>query len=118
MIYWSATLLFCVWMLANAWAYLTSEQAKRLCTHFGFPGYFRIELAVAKMTGVAVLLLPAIHVRVKEWAYAGFAITVVSGFIAHLCSGDSFAASLSALIALLLLLVSYGLQLWLKPMFK
>lgn len=106
-IFWSATTLFCLWMLANAKAYLTSEEAKRLCVHFGFPGYFRVELAVAKIAGVVVLLVPDIPARVKEWAYAGFAITVISGFIAHLCSGDSSGASFSALMALAILLISY-----------
>ncbi|BAV04995.1 DoxX-like family protein [Filimonas lacunae] len=106
-IYWSATGLFCLWMIANAYAYLTSAQAQALCTHFGFPGYFRIELAIAKIAGVIALLLPIIPARLKEWAYTGFTITVISGFIAHLCSGDSLPASLSALVALAILFTSY-----------
>ncbi|GAB4016374.1 DoxX family protein [Spirosoma koreense] len=107
MLYWVATTLFCLWMLGNAYAYLTSEEARRLCVHFGFPDYFRIELAVAKLLGVIVLVLPKLKGRAKEWAYAGFVITVLSGFIAHLASGDSFRESASALLALGLVLVSY-----------
>jgi putative oxidoreductase len=108
MYYWIATGVFAAWMLANAVAYLTTEQARVLCRHFGFPGYFRVELAVMKLLGTMVLVFPFIKGRWKEWAYAGFTITVVSGFIAHVCSGDSLPASCSALVALLLLLVSYG----------
>ena len=107
-IYWASTGLFSLWMLANAYAYLTSPVAKALCVHFGFPDYFRIELAVAKLIGVVVLMLPMRGGRVKEWAYAGFVITVISGFIAHLASGDSFRNSASALIALILVVVSYA----------
>ena len=92
-VYWIATGLFSIWMLTNAYAYLTSEEAKRLCAHFGFPGYFRVELAFTKIIGVIVLLLPFIRGRIKEWAYSGFTITVISGFIAHVCSGDSFVGS-------------------------
>jgi len=106
-IYWITTGLFSLWMLKNAGLYLTSEEAKKLCIHFGFPDYFRIELAVAKIVGVIVLLIPVTKMWLKEWAYAGFVITIISGFIAHLGSGDSIAASLSALIALVILMASY-----------
>ena len=106
-IYWSASVLFSVWMLANAYAYLTSDEAKQLCHHFGFPDYFRIELAVAKIIGVMVLLLPMIKGRWKERSYAGFTITMISGFIAHLASGDSLQSASSAIVALAILITSY-----------
>ncbi|RDC56321.1 DoxX family protein [Pedobacter chinensis] len=106
-IYWIATGLFSIWMLTNAFAYLTSEEAKRICMHFGFPDYFRIELAIAKISGTTILLLPMIKGRLKEWAYAGFVITVISGFIAHLSSSNSLLSSSSAIIALAILLTSY-----------
>jgi hypothetical protein len=56
-------------------------------THLGFPGYFRVELSWAKFAGVLVLLTP-VAPRWKEWAYAGFAITLVSALIAHFAVGD------------------------------
>lgn len=69
--YWVATVLFCLWMILNAYFYLASEEAKQICRHFGFPDYFRIELAFAKIIiGVVVLLLPTIKGRIKEWAYS------------------------------------------------
>ena len=105
-LFWLSTLLFSIWMLANAVAYLTSPIAKQLCAHFGFPDYFRIELAIAKIIGTIILLIPFKH-NLKEWTYAGFFITVISGFIAHICSGDSLVQSASAFIALCILAVSY-----------
>lgn len=99
--------LFSLWMISNAVAYLFSAEAKRLCVHFGFPAYLRVELGIAKFIGVAVLLLPVVNSRLKEWAYAGFAITIISGFIAHLASGDSLRSSLSPFVALALLFTSY-----------
>jgi hypothetical protein len=59
--------------------------------HLGFPNYFRIELSWLKFAGLIVLLLPS-PPRLKEWAYAGFAITLVSALIAHLAVGDGIAA--------------------------
>ena len=56
-------------------------------THLGFPAYFRVELSLAKLLGVVLLLAP-VPARLKEWAYAGFAITLGSALIAHLSVGD------------------------------
>ena len=106
-IYWTTSVVFSLWMLVNAYFYLTSEEAKRICAHFGFPDYFRIELAIAKIIGVMALLIPVIKDRLKEWTYAGFVFVVISGFIAHVCSGDSIGSASSALIALAILLTSY-----------
>src|SRR5205809_1313824 len=78
--------------------------------HLGFPAYFKVELTVAKILGVLALLIPAVPFKVKEFAYFGFAITLVSASIAHFGRGD---ASLSVLfvidplVFLGLLMVSY-----------
>jgi DoxX-like family len=55
--------------------------------HLGFPAYFRVELSWAKLLGVVLLLVP-MPARLKEWAYAGFAITLASALIAHFSLGD------------------------------
>ncbi len=46
-----------------------------------------MELSWAKLLGVVVLLAP-VPARLKEWAYAGFAITLASALVAHLSLGD------------------------------
>jgi len=75
--------------------------------HLGFPDYFRIELTSAKLLGLAVLLVPQAPRVLKEWAYAGFAIVLVSAAIAHLGSGDPAPSSLEPLGFLAVLLVSH-----------
>jgi putative oxidoreductase len=107
-LYWISTTLFSLWMLANAKAYLTNNEAKILCRHFGFPDYFRVELAIAKILGTMALIMPWPKEILKEWAYAGFTFTMISGFVAHISSGDAIYDSISALIALCLLLISYN----------
>jgi DoxX-like family len=57
--------------------------------HLGFPPYFKVELTVAKILGVLALIIPAVPFKVKEFAYAGFAITLVSAAIAHFGRGDA-----------------------------
>src|SRR5260370_37744095 len=53
---------------------------------------FRVEPSWAKVAGVAALLVPMVPARLKEWAYAGFAINLISALIAHLSIDDRPAA--------------------------
>jgi hypothetical protein len=85
--YWIVTTLFCLQMSFTAYAELRLPQVAEAFTHLGFPGYFRVELSWAKLLGVLLLLAPA-PPRLKEWAYAGFAIDLASALIAHLSVGD------------------------------
>jgi len=85
--FWIATGLFCLQIGFTAYAQLALPQVAEMFTHLGFPGYFRVELSWAKFLGVAVLLAP-VAARLKEWAYAGFAITLASALVAHFSVGD------------------------------
>jgi hypothetical protein len=85
--FWIVTALFCLQMVFTAYAQLQLPQVADAFTHLGFPSYFRIELSLAKLVGAALLLAP-VPARLKEWAYAGFAIDLGSALIAHLSVGD------------------------------
>jgi hypothetical protein len=85
--FWIVTALLCLQMAFTAYAQLCLPQVAEAFTHLGFPAYFRVELACAKLLGVALLLAP-VPARLKEWAYAGFAITLASALIAHFSVGD------------------------------
>ena len=93
-------------MAYSAYAYLTQAVIAQAFQHLGFPGYFRVELAIAKLAGVVILLIP-VAARVKEWAYAGFAITFISALIAHTASGDPLNYRIMPVVFLVLLAVSY-----------
>jgi hypothetical protein len=105
-LYWGATGLLSAMMLFSAFSYFTSEQMVAAFQHLGFPSYFRVELGVAKILGIAVILIPG-KFLVKEWAYAGFTITFISAFIAHMSSGDPMSVAIAPVIALALLMTSY-----------
>jgi len=85
--YWSVTALLCLQLGFTAYAQLSLPQVAEAFTHLGFPAYFRVELSWAKLLGVVLLLAP-VAARLKEWAYAGFAITLGSALIAHVAVGD------------------------------
>lgn len=105
-IYWISTALVSLMMTFSAYSYLTNETIKQAFHHLGFPDYFRVELAVAKILGAVLLLLP-IKGQWKEWAYAGFVFTFVSAFIAHTASGDPINNRLGPVVFLIVLLLSY-----------
>jgi DoxX-like family len=78
--------------------------------HLHLPDYFRIELTAAKILGVLALSIPGVPSRIKEFAYFGFGITLVSASIAHLSVGDAHRSVLfviDPLVFLGLLAVSY-----------
>ena len=86
--YWSFTALFCLEMCFTAY-YEFLPQGAQAFTRLGFPSdAFRVELSLAKLVGAAALPLPMVPARLKEWAYAGFAINLVSALIAHASISD------------------------------
>jgi hypothetical protein len=85
--FWTATALFCLQIGFTAYAQLRLPQVAEAFAHLGFPDYFRVELTWAKLLGVVLLLAP-VPARLKQWTYAGFAITLGSALIAHLSVGD------------------------------
>jgi hypothetical protein len=85
--FWIVTVLFCLQIGFTAWAQLRLPQVAEMFTHLGFPDYFRVELSWAKLLGVVLLLAP-VPARLKEWAYAGFAINLASALVAHFSVGD------------------------------
>lgn len=90
--FWISTALFAFQMTFTAYAQLRIPQVAEAFAHLGFPSWFRVELSLAKFAGVAALLIPMVPARIKEWAYAGFAITLISAILAHLAAGEGFAA--------------------------
>ena len=84
-VFWIVTSLFCLQMTFTAYAQLRLPQVASAFTHLGFPDYFRVELSWAKLVGWSLLLAP-VPPRLKEWAYAGFAIDLGSALMAHVPS--------------------------------
>ena len=80
--------------------------------HLGLPHYFKMELkpTTAKILGLLALLIPSVPFKIKEFAYFGFGITLLSAGIAHFARGDarlSVFFIIDPLFFLFLLIVSY-----------
>jgi hypothetical protein len=105
--YWISTAVFCLEMTFTSYYELLPQGAQAFL-RLGFSaGAFRMELSLAKLVGVAVLLIPILPARLKEWAYAGFAINLVSAVIAHLSISDRPAALVPSSITSVLWALSY-----------
>ena len=105
-IYWASTGLIAVMSLMAALAYLSgSAQAVDGFTHIGYPQQLRVILGIAKPLGAIALLVPG-FLKLKEWAYAGFAFAWICAVVAHYLAGDGVKA-LGPVILLVLLVASY-----------
>jgi hypothetical protein len=104
--YWSSTIFVVIIMfISGSLAVIRAAPMMKALAHLGYPPYFATLLGTAKLSGLAVLLLPGL-VRWKEWAYVGFGITVLSASYSHLSSGDGW-MSLEPLATFAALIVSY-----------
>ena len=111
-IYWVTTGAVCAVMAFSAVNFNLKEPLgpmKGAFTHLGYPSYFRIELTVAKALGVLALLVPGVPRKVKEFAYFGFGITLVSASIAHFSVSDPALFVIDPLLFLSALIASYAL---------
>jgi DoxX-like family len=109
-IYWIATGLVAAVMVYSAINFNLKNPLgpmKGAFRHLGYPDYFRIELTTAKALGVLALLIPIVPLRIKEFAYFGFGITLISAAIAHFSVGDAFFFVIDPLFFLGALITSY-----------
>ena len=106
-IYWGSTILIAVFMLFSGVMYFVADAPAATFERLGFPDYFRIQIAIAKLVGAAALLAPLPR-ALKEWTYAGFTIDFGSAFIAHLVVGDPASSMVMPIVAFLVLMASYA----------
>ena len=108
--YWTTTILFAGMMVMSALMYFQqSKQVVEGFAHLGYPPYFRYLLGTAKVLGALALLAPGLAI-LKEWAYSGFTITLISAGVSHLASGDGVEKVIGPIIGLALMGISYALR--------
>ncbi|MBS1586833.1 MAG: DoxX family protein [Bacteroidetes bacterium] len=103
-IYWTSTILVAGMFLMSSIMYLSHNPT--ITGGFrmlGYPPYFVNILGVAKLLG-AIAVLQTKYAKLKEWAYAGFTITLIGATWTHIATGTSF---MMPLVIFALLAVSY-----------
>lgn len=106
-LFWVSTII--IFLFEGVMTALTShtEMAKEGVTSLGYPVYFGTMLAVFKVIGTLVLIIPSIPARVKEWAYAGFAIDFICAFISLWVVTGFNMMTLFPVVVFAILVVSY-----------
>ncbi len=104
-IYYVSTGLLTALMFMSIGMYLFNhEEIVKAFTGFGFPTYIIYPLALAKFLGLIAVWFVN-NKSLKQWAYAGFFFNFLLAFFAHVMIKDG--EQMGAIIALVLLLVSY-----------
>lgn len=104
-IYWVSTILTILVMGFAAYNQIVQTNPEFLMEmeQFGFPMSFLSLLAFSKILGIVALLVPGFP-RIREWAYAGFAFTLLGAAYVHIVAGMYITLHW---ILLAILLVSY-----------
>ncbi len=105
-VYWTSTALFALFMGLGAIPdILMIEEAKKVCEHLGYPLYLLPFIGVAIALGAITILIPKFD-KIKEWAYAGLGINLLSATYSIILV-DGFGNILIPTIGIILLIVSY-----------
>ena len=106
-IFWISTVI--IFLMEGVMPAFTSqtEMAKEGIRHLGYPEYFGTALAIFKVVGTLILIIPQAPKRIKEWAYAGFAFDFIFASISHFAIDGMDFQSFFPLIFLGILSASY-----------
>jgi len=106
-IYWITTIL--IFLFEGVIPALTSqtEMAKEGVRHLGYPDYMGRILVVFKVLGAIALVVPQVPKRIKEWAYACFAVEFLFAFLSHWSVDGLNGQTFFPLLVLAVLVVSY-----------
>jgi len=88
-IYWTSTVLISLFLVLSSYSYIFSKETIDGIRDLGFPDFFRVQLAILKIIAVLLLVIPVVPVQLKEWAYAGVGLFLITAFVAHLKHKDS-----------------------------
>jgi DoxX-like family len=106
-IYWTATILICLFDGLIPALTSNTEVARQGISHLQYPDYFRVMLTFFKVAGALVLILPIIKGRFKEWAYAGFGFNFICAATSHWVVDGFGAMVIIPLVAFAILATSY-----------
>ncbi len=106
-IYWISTLITCAFLLLSTYTYVFHKATIDGVKALGFPGFFRVQLAVLKIFAVIILLLPNLPIAMKEWAYAGILLFFITAFVAHVAHKDSIGISILLVVLSAIAITSY-----------
>ncbi len=106
LMYWISTMIVVIFLLISAYSYAFQKAAIEGFIDLGFPNFFRIQLIVLKIIAALCLILPFVPMLIKEWAYAGIGIFLLTAIVAHLVHKDSILITMINLVIVGALIIS------------
>lgn len=73
----------------------------------GYPDYFAYTLIICKVLGATALMIPKLHPKIKEWAYAGLTFNLIFALISHIVVDKNIGYILMPIVVLAILALSY-----------
>lgn len=106
-LYWISTSLVALMMLEGGIVeIMRTDSSMQVMTALGYPAYFSVMLGVAKLLGVAAIVLPVPR-TLREWAYAGFTFDVLAATVSLATVGPVNGTLSIPIISLALVQASY-----------
>lgn len=106
-LYWVLLVIFCLFHVADGFGGIMKTQAGiDAMNKLGMPAYLMPFLGTLKILGVIALVQNKFK-TIKEWAFAGFAFTLMGAAVANACAANSqtvFVIMPIGLLAVLLLI--------------
>lgn len=104
--FWISTLLIGLFIIPGIF-FINTPFAMEGIKHLGLPMWFHWELGILKVVAAIVILLPFAGNRIKEWAYFGLFLDVLSAFFALAWVDGFIGSTFFPLIIFAILAVSY-----------
>lgn len=108
--YWITTVLIGLAFIGGGLGDLTgAEPVVSSLENLGYPAYVATILGVWKLGGALVVLAPGLQ-RLKEWAYAGIVIDLVSAVASHALNGDTVDQLIPPAVLTVVAVISWSLR--------
>ena len=107
MTYWISTIIISAFLLVSSYTYFFNKPTFEGVKALGFPGFFIYQLAILKILTVVVILTPGIPMYIKDSAYVGVMLFLITALVAHIVHKDSFGISIMLVILMGILATSY-----------
>jgi hypothetical protein len=106
-VYWIFMALLLLFLLWYGLADLRrTPDVREALAHLGYPLYFAYFIGAGKLLAAAAFLYPKSR-RLREWAYAGLTIELLSSFASHAIAGDALGMRIAPLIFLAIMTLAY-----------
>ena len=73
----------------------------------GYPDYFAYALIIFKVVGATALIIPKLHFKLREWAYAGLTFNLIFALISHIVVDGEIGNIVTPIVIGVILVISY-----------